>query len=144
MANDLNLCQFIGRLGRDPELSYLSNGTAVAKFSIACGEQWKDKDGQKQEKTEWVNCVAWQKLAEIIGKYLTKGGQVYISGKMQTRKWDDKEGNKRYSTEVVVNQMQMLGSKGDSGSQGSPAESRGPEGTNSGDSVPGTDDDIPF
>ena len=112
MANDLNQCQFIGRLGKDPETRYTASGDAVANFSIACSESWKDKtSGQKVEKTEWVNCVAFKKLAEIIGEYLKKGSQVYVSGKMQTRKWQDKSGNDRWSTEVVVKDMQMIGSR---------------------------------
>jgi len=117
MANDLNRCDFIGRLGRDPEIRYTPNGVAVANFSIAVGEKWKDKNtGEQNEKTEWIKCSSFGKLAEIIAEFLEKGKQVYISGKMQTRQWDDKEGNKRYTTEIVVNQMQMLGGRGDSDS----------------------------
>lgn len=113
MANDLNQCQFIGRLGADPEVKYMPNGDAVANFSIACGESWKDKNtGEKVEKTEWIRIVAWRKLGEICGEYLHKGSQVYVSGKMQTRKWD-KDGQTHYTTEVTINQMQMLGGKGD-------------------------------
>lgn len=110
MANDLNLCQFIGRLGRDPDMRFTPDGKAVANFSIACGQSWKSKDGEKQEKTEWVRCVAFGKLAEIIGEYLKKGSQVYVSGRMQTREYE-KDGTKRYTTEVVLDTMQMLGSR---------------------------------
>lgn len=103
---DLNLCQFIGRLGADPESRFTSNDKAVTSFRIACG--WKGKTG---EGVEWVNCVSWGKLAEIVASYLKKGSQVYVSGRMQTRKWEDKSGSTRYSTEVVLTDMQMLGGK---------------------------------
>ena len=108
MGNDLNLCQFIGRLGKEPEIRYTQGGDAVANFSIAVGESWKNKAGEKVEKVEWVRCVAWRRLAEIIGEYLTKGSQVYVSGKFQTRSWDQ-DGVKKYMTEIMVLQMQMLG-----------------------------------
>ena len=112
MANDLNKFQCIGRLGKDPEIRYAASGAAIANFSVALGESWKDKQsGEKQEKTEWVNFVAFGKLAEIIEKYLNKGSQVYLEGKLQTRKWQDKEGNNRYTTEIVASEMQMLGSR---------------------------------
>ena len=112
MSNDLNRCEFIGRLGQDPEIRYMPNGDAVANISIACGESWKDKNtGEKQERTEWVRVSAFKKLAEIIGEYLHKGSQVYISGKMRTRKWQDKDGNDRYTTEIIADQMQMLDSR---------------------------------
>ena len=112
MSNDLNLCQFIGRLGNDPEIRYSPNGDAVASFSIACGSQWKDKAGEKQERTEWISCTAWGKLAEIIGEYVKKGSQVYVSGKLKTDKYE-KDGQTRYSTKVIVDTMQMLGGKRD-------------------------------
>ena len=131
MASDLNLCQFIGRLGKDPEMKYTQSGVAVANFSIACGEKYKTKAGEQVENTEWVKCTAWRRLAEVIGEYLTKGSQVYVSGKMQTRKWEDKEGNNRYTTEIQVFQMQMLGSKGERQQQ------PGPGGTNPGDEIQG-------
>ena len=111
MASDLNQCSFIGRLGRDPETRYTPSGDAVTSFSIAVGESWKDKDsGEKKETTEWVRCVAWRKLGEICGEWLKKGQQVFIGGKMKTRKWQ-KDGQDHYSTEIVVEQMQMLGGK---------------------------------
>jgi single-strand DNA-binding protein len=115
MAKDLNLCQFIGRLGKDVEMRYTSDGKAVANLSIACGESWKDKTGAKQERTEWIRVVAFGKLAEIMGEYLSKGSQVYISGRMTTRKWQDQSGQDRYSTEIVADQLQMLG--GNTGGQ---------------------------
>ena len=111
MANDLNQCQFIGRLGKDPEQRFLPNGDAVVNFSLAVGWKGKDKEG-----CEWVNVVAFKKLAEIIAQYCTKGQQVYISGKMRTRKWQDKEGQDRYTAEIVADQMQMFGG-GDGGNR---------------------------
>lgn len=113
MAASVNSCTFIGHLGKDPELRYMPNGDAIANFSIACTESWKNKDGEKQEKTEWVRISAFGKLAEIIGEYLKKGALVYINGKMQTRKWADKDGVDRYTTEIVANEMKMLGGRGD-------------------------------
>lgn len=111
MANDLNQCQFIGRLGQDPEMRYMPSGDAVASFSVACGEKWKDKQGVAQERTEWVNCAAFGKLAEIIGEYLKKGSQVFVSGKMKTEKYQAQDGTDRYSTKIIVQNMQMLGSR---------------------------------
>jgi single-strand DNA-binding protein len=127
----LNQCCFIGRLGKDPEVRHSQSGDAVASFSVACTESWK-KDGEKQEKTAWVNCVAWRKLGEICGEYLQKGSLVYVSGSMQTRKWDDKDGVTRYTTEIVLKEMKMLGGKRDN------QESNDPQ--------PGPDmgDDCPF
>ncbi|MBD1401477.1 single-stranded DNA-binding protein [Pelovirga terrestris] len=113
----VNKVILVGNLGKDPELRYTPSGTAVATFSLATTERYKDRDGQRQEKTEWHNIVAWRQLAEICGKFLHKGKQVYIEGKIQTRSYDDRDGNKRYITEIVVDQMQMLGSK-DDGQQG--------------------------
>ena len=118
MSKDLNLCQFIGRLGQDPELKYMPSGSAVVNLSLACGDSYKDKSGEKVEHTEWVRVSAFGKLAEIIGQYLEKGSQVYISGQMRTRKWQDQSGQDRYTTEIIARDMQMLGSKGDGGSRG--------------------------
>lgn len=106
MANDLNQCTFTGRLGKDPETRYLGNGDPVTSFSIAVGWKSKDKEG-----TEWVNVVAFGKLAEICGEYLRKGSKVLIGGSMRTRSWDDKDGNKRYTTEIVADKMLMLDGK---------------------------------
>lgn len=114
MSNDLNQCQFIGRLGKDPETRYMPSGEAVSSFSLAVGSQWKDKQGQKQESTEWVNVTAFGKLGEICGQYLTKGSQVFVSGRMKTDKYTDKEGIERYSTKIVADKMQMLGGKPES------------------------------
>jgi len=117
MSNDLNRCEFIGRLGGDVDTRYMTNGKAVSSFSIAVGSQWKNKDGEKQESTEWVNCTAFDKLGEICGEYLKKGSQVYVSGRMKTEKYE-KDGQTRYSTKIVIENMQMLGGKSEqSGSQ---------------------------
>jgi single-strand DNA-binding protein len=114
----VNKAIIIGRLGQDPEIRYFQDGTAVANFSVATSEEWKDKEtGEKRERTEWHRIVAFKRLAEICGQYLAKGRQVYIEGRIQTREWDDRDGNKRYTTEIVANTMQMLGSKGDAGPQ---------------------------
>ena len=101
----------LGNLGKDPDLRHLPNGDAVCNFSLATTESWKDKEGNKQDKTEWHNIVIFRKLAEIAGEYLKKGRPVYIEGRLQTRKWQDKEGKDRYTTEIVADQMQMLGSR---------------------------------
>lgn len=109
----VNKVILIGRLGKDPEVRYMTNGEAVANFSMATSERWKDKSGEQQEKNEWHNCVVYRRLAEVVGEYLKKGSQIYIEGKLQTRKWQTKEGQDRYTTEIVVDQMQMLGGKGE-------------------------------
>lgn len=114
MAGSVNKVILIGRLGKDPELKYTPSGVAYAKFSIATDEVFKDRTGEQQKRTEWHNIVAWNKLAEICGEYLTKGKQVYIEGSIQSRQWEDQSGNKRTSYEIVARQMTMLGSKSDS------------------------------
>jgi single-strand DNA-binding protein len=108
MANDLNQCNFIGRTGQDPEIKYAPSGTAICNFSIAVGYKYKE-----EESTEWVRVVAFGKLAELIGEYVQKGKQLYVSGRMQTRSWEDKDGNKRYTTEIVANNVQFLGGGSD-------------------------------
>ena len=105
----VNKSILLGRLGGDPDVRYTQAGTAVVNFSLATTEKWKDRDGERQEKTEWHRIVAWKKLAEICGEYLKKGSQIYLEGKLQTRKWEDRDGNTRYTTEVLMNQMTMLG-----------------------------------
>ena len=112
----VNKVILIGRLGKDPETRYMTSGEAVTNATLATSENWKDKSGEKQEKTEWHNLVFYRRLAEIAGEYLKKGAQVYIEGKLQTRKYQTKEGQERYTTEIIVNEMQMLGSKGGAGS----------------------------
>ncbi|HYQ87699.1 MAG: hypothetical protein AUI33_11940 [Ignavibacteria bacterium 13_1_40CM_2_61_4] len=111
-GKSLNKATLIGNLGKDPEVSYTASGVAVAKFSVATNERWKDAEGNVQERTEWHNIVAWRKLAEICGQYLKKGSKVYLEGKLQTRSWDDKNtGVKRYSTEIIADDMIMLDGK---------------------------------
>jgi single-strand DNA-binding protein len=107
----VNKVILVGNLGKDPEVRYLEGGVAVAKFPLATSETYKGKDGNKVEQTEWHNVVLWRGLAEVAEKYLHKGSSVYVEGKIRTRSWDDKEGNKRYSTEIVADQMTMLGGK---------------------------------
>jgi len=114
-GKSLNKVLLIGHLGKDPEVSYTASGVAVAKYSIATNERWKDQDGNTQERTEWHNIVAWRKLAEICGQYLKKGSKVYLEGRLQTRSWDDKNtGVKRYTTEIIADDLIMLDSKGGS------------------------------
>lgn len=118
----LNKVLLIGNLGRDPEVRYMTNGEAVANFSIATTESWKGKDGQKQERTEWHNIVMYRKLAEIAGQYLKKGSAVYVEGKLQTRKWQDKNtGQDRYTTEIIADEMKMLGGRSGGGMGGGSA-----------------------
>lgn len=105
----LNKVILIGRLGREPELRYMANGEAVCNFSVATSESWKDKNGQRQESTEWHNVTMYRKLAEIAGKYLTKGSQVYLEGKIQSRKYQGKDGIERTAYEIIANEMKMLG-----------------------------------
>ena len=112
----LNQCNFIGNLGKDPEMRTMANGKAVTNFSIAVTEKWTS-NGEKKERTEWVRVTAYDKLAEVCAKYLTKGKPVFISGKMHTYSWEDKNGNIRYTTEIIVNNMVMLGTSQGSGDQ---------------------------
>ena len=136
----VNKVILVGHLGRDPEIRYTPSGVAVANFSIATSEEWKDKDsGNKQERTEWHRIVAWRRLGEICGEYLRKGSQVYIEGKLQTRSWEDRDGNKRYTTEIVAQNMQMLGTAGKQGRADSPDDVYPSE-----EPVTIPDDDIPF
>lgn len=111
----LNKVMLIGNLGADPELRFTANGAAVANFRIACSRSYTDRDGQRQEVTEWVTIVAWQRLAELCGQYLSKGRPVFVEGRLQTRQWQDREGNNRYTTEVVANDVQFLGGRGGGG-----------------------------
>ncbi len=111
----VNKVILVGNLGADPELRYTANGRPVASFRIATTDQWTSKDGEKVERTEWHRIVAWARLGEICGEYLRKGSPVYIEGKLQTRAWEDRDGNKRYTTEIVAQTMQMLGSPGRGG-----------------------------
>lgn len=114
-SRGLNKVMLIGHLGGDPELKYTPGGQAVATFSVATNEVYKDKDGNQQERTDWHRIVVWNKLAEIAGEYLKKGQQVYVEGQLRSRSWQDKDGNKRYVTEVVAQAFNMLGRKGEGG-----------------------------
>ena len=135
----VNKVILVGRLGRDPEIRYTPSGVAVANFTIATSEQWTNKDGEKEERTEWHKIVAWRRLGEICGEYLHKGSQVYIEGKLQTKAWEDRDGNKRYTTEVIANTMQMLGAAGKEGRARSTDEHFPVE-----EPITVPEDDIPF
>jgi single-strand DNA-binding protein len=157
-GKSVNKVILIGNLGKDPEVKYTPQGTPVAKLTIATNERFKDKSGEWQDRTEWHNVVLWQRLAEIAGEYLKKGGKVYIEGRLQTRSWDDKtSGQKKYMTEVVGSDLVLLGGRGEGGGESGGGYSRGassgsnnfdqrtpepePAGAGSG---PITDEDIPF
>jgi len=148
MARGVNKVILVGNLGKDPEVRYMPSGSAACNFTIATSESWKDKQtGEKQERTEWHNVSMFGRLAEIAGEYLKKGSQVYVEGSLRTRKWQDKNGNDRYTTEVIANEMQMLGSRGGGASAdfgGAPAsrpqQSAAPAAAGAAD----FDDDIPF
>ncbi len=148
MGASLNNCQFIGNLGRDPETRYTTSGSAVCNFSIACSEQWKDKaTGDKKEKTEWVRCTAFDRTAEVAGEYLKVGSRCYVQGRMQTRKWTDKEGVEKYTTEIVVDRLILLDGKRDSEDSGrtrSNDRAQAPAGKPAGKKTDDFDDDIPF
>ena len=119
MAKSVNKVILVGNLGKDPEVKYTSTGTPVAKFSLATNEGYKDKNGQWQDRTEWHNIVAWQRLAEIVGEYVKKGSKVYIEGRLQTSSWDDKEtGQKKYKTEIIANDLVLLSGRGETDSEG--------------------------
>jgi len=132
----INKVILIGNLGADPELRYTPGGAAVANFSLATGETWTDANGEKQERTEWHNIVAWKKLAEICGEYLKKGSQVYIEGRLQTRSWEGQDGVTRYTTEVVAREMQMLGSRPDTAMAEAPEEAAPPQTAEEEDELP--------
>lgn len=149
----VNKVILVGRLGKDPETRYMPNGEAVTNATLATAENWKDKSGEKQEKTEWHNLTFYRRLAEIAGEFLKKGSMIYVEGKLATRKWQDKEGKDRYTTDIIVNEMQMLSSKSGSGSfdivdkpaassAGAPATNK-PAPVKSG-GFDNFDDDIPF
>jgi single-strand DNA-binding protein len=141
----VNKVILVGNLGQDPEVRYMPNGNAVANVSIATSETWKDKSsGEQQERTEWHRVVFFRRLAEIVGEYLKKGSKIYVEGRLQTRKWQDKNGQDRYTTEIVADQMQMLDSRGGGSAD---FDNRGAAPSNSAPPPPqdeGFDDDIPF
>ncbi|HLY99592.1 MAG TPA: single-stranded DNA-binding protein [Candidatus Angelobacter sp.] len=156
MAKSVNKVILVGNLGKDPEVKFTPNGTAVAKFSLATNERYKDKGGEWQDRTEWHNIVAWQRLAEIVGEYVKKGSKLYIEGRLQTSSWEDKQsGEKKYRTEIVASDLVLLSGRGEGGgdfegrSRGASAHSGGAE--TAFDQRPAhteeaqiTDDDIPF
>jgi len=143
----LNKVMIIGNLGRDPEVRYMPDGGAIANISVATTDTWTDKSGEKQERTEWHRVAFFGKLAEIAGEYLKKGSQVYVEGSLRTRKWQDKEGKERYTTEIVADRMQMLGSRGGgSGAmdQEPPAKEEASSKTGGKGGIEDLEDDIPF
>src|SRR6202521_3634914 len=151
MAKSINKVILVGRLGRDPELKYTASGVPFCRFSMATDDVWNDKgSGERQERTEWHNIVAWDRLAEICNQYLTKGRLVYIEGSLQTREWDDQEGNKRKTTEIRAREMVMLGGNPGENTGGGPRRAAPAEtSSGSGGGAPAgtstiTDDDIPF
>ena len=144
MARGINKVIIVGNLGADPDSRAMPSGNAVTNISVATSESWNDRDtGEKQEKTEWHRVVFFNRLAEIAAQYLKKGSQVYVEGKLQTRKWEDKEGNERWTTEIVANQMQMLGDRmsGDISNDNAPSSQSSSDNDFSTDEF---DDDIPF
>ncbi len=144
MARGINKVILVGNLGADPETRYMPSGGAVTNIRIATSESWKDKNtGEAQERTEWHNVAFFGRLAEIAGEYLRKGSQVYVEGRLRTRKWQDRDGNDRYTTEVIANEMQMLGGRPGSGAPAR-AESGPPAGAVPPPADSGFDDDIPF
>ena len=152
--SSINKVILIGRLGKDPEVKYTPSGAPVAKFTLATDEVFKDRSGEQQRRTEWHNIVAWNRLAEICGEYLTKGKQIYIEGSIRSRQWEDQSGNKRTSYEIVAREMKMLGSKADSERAAASAAASPSAGPREAESTPPpeppraeteiTDEDIPF
>jgi len=146
----VNKVILVGNLGKDPEVRHLESGASVANFPIATTETYKDREGNRKEQTEWHNIVLWRGLADIAEKYLKKGNQIYVEGKLRTRSWEDKEGNTRYTTEVVGDNMTMLGSRGSNESANEPsAPATKTQSAKSGQPTPNSvndedDDDLPF
>jgi len=147
MSRGINKVILIGHLGNDPETRYMPSGSAVTNLRIATSESWKDKtSGDQQERTEWHNIAMFGRLAEIAAEYLRKGSQIYIEGRLRTRKWQDRDGNDRWTTEIVANEMQMLGGRPDSSAPARVAEASSSSSASSAPSAPPSDfdDDIPF
>jgi single-strand DNA-binding protein len=140
----LNKVMLIGSLGRDPEIRYMPNGDAACNLSVATSESWKDKSGEKQERTEWHRISMFGKLAEIAGKYLAKGSSVYLEGKLQTRKWTDKDGVDKYTTEIIADRMQMLGGKEQRHGQQQEQRQESQQSRQQRPTADSFDDDIPF
>ncbi|MCB1830565.1 MAG: single-stranded DNA-binding protein [Chromatiaceae bacterium] len=149
MARGVNKVILIGNVGKDPEVRYMPNGNAVANLTLATSESWKDKaTGETQERTEWHRVIFFRRLGEIVGEYVKKGSKIYVEGRLQTRKWQGQDGQDRYTTEIVADQMQMLDSRGGGGSGGGgDYSSSRPSESDMASSAPddgGFDDDIPF
>ena len=144
----VNKVILVGNLGKDPEVRYLENGTVVANFPIATSESYKDKNGNRVDQTEWHNVVVWRKLAEIAESYLKKGSQIYLEGKLRTRSWDDPQGNKKYTTEVVADTFTMLGKREDAGAIQSGTNYQSPNSPQNNSSAVNDpveeEDDLPF
>jgi single-strand DNA-binding protein len=148
MARGINKVILVGNLGADPETRYMPSGSAVTNLSVATSEQWKDKQsGEQKERTEWHKVAMFNRLAEVAAEYLRKGSQVYIEGKLRTRKWQDRDGNDRWTTEIIADEMQMLGGRGGGGSAPMPSDSGSSRGESGGPPQSPPDDfedDIPF
>ena len=148
MARGINKVILVGNLGADPETRYMPSGSAVTNLSVATSESWKDKQsGEQKDRTEWHKVAMFNRLAEIAAEYLRKGSQVYIEGKLRTRKWQDRDGNDRWTTEIIADEMQMLGSRGGGGGTAPMSSGSGPGSSSSPPAQPGPDDfddDIPF
>lgn len=148
MARGINKVILVGNLGKDPEIRYMPSGSAVANVTIATSEQWKDKQtGEKKENTEWHRVVFFGRLAEIVGEYLKKGAQIYVEGRLQTRKWQGQDGQDKYTTEIIANEMQMLGGRGGAGAPSSDFNQAAPTEAAPEPAMAGGgdfDDDIPF
>ncbi len=140
----LNKVMLIGNLGKDPEVRYTTSGTAVAGFSLATSERFKNKNGEWEDRTEWHNITLWGRLAEIAGEYLAKGKTVYIEGRLQTRKWQDRDGRDRYTTEIVGEKMQMLSGRGEGGGRARTTDESSYEPPSYEEPAFNPDDDIPF
>ena len=136
----VNKVILVGRLGKDPEVRYSNNGNAITNFNLATSRVYKNKQGEKVDETEWHRCVSFGRTAEVCGEYLHKGSLIYVEGRLQTRDWEDKDGNKRWTTEIIIDNMRMLGSKNDRG--GSSSENSGNPFDKGPSDIP--DDDVPF
>ena len=143
-SRGLNKVQIIGNLGRDPEMRFTQDGTPVTNFSVAVNDSWQGRDGEQRERTEWFKVVAWRRLAEISNEYLRTGGKVYVEGRLETQKWQDQEGNDRYTTELIARDLLMLGGRNDVDSPSDTRQEPVTDSANSTDNDEITADDLPF
>lgn len=143
-SRGLNKVQIIGNLGRDPEMRFTQDGTPVTNFSVAVNDSWQGRDGEQRERTEWFRVVAWRRLAEISNEYLRTGGKVYVEGRLETQKWQDQEGNDRYTTELIARDLLMLGGRNDVDSPSDTRQEPVTDSANSTDNDEITADDLPF